>query len=239
MNRLFKWSASTLLCLMYCFLIPLPSYASGDSYSSYAELQQYEILHQDYDIRYEQRFSYLSIMAIHGGGIEPGTSEVAKELADRFSASYYLFEGIKSTNNGVLHITSENFDEPIARGMAQQSMSVMTIHGYSGSQPIVYVGGKNQLYKELVKQSLRKHGFTVRDAPSNIAGTSEQNIVNDNLLKAGVQLELTAELRKSFFVNHDWSRNNRMNVTPLFHTFMTSLQEASSSYQTFLYFQVH
>ncbi|MCT9872534.1 poly-gamma-glutamate hydrolase family protein, partial [Paenarthrobacter aurescens] len=85
-----------------------------------------------------------------------------------------------------------------------------------------YVGGKNQLYKELVKQSLRKHGFTVRDAPSDIAGTSEQNIVNDNLLKAGVQLELTAELRKSFFVNHDWSRNNRMNVTPLFHTFVSS-----------------
>ncbi|MCG0057250.1 poly-gamma-glutamate hydrolase family protein, partial [Escherichia coli] len=76
-NRLFKWSASTLLCLMYCFLIPLPSYASGDSYSSYAELQQHEILHQDYDIRCEQRFSYLSIMAILGGGIEPGTSEVA------------------------------------------------------------------------------------------------------------------------------------------------------------------
>ena len=118
-------------------------------------------------------------------------------------------------------------------------MSVMTIHGYSGSQPIVYVGGKNQLYKELVKQSLRKHGFTVRDAPSDIAGTSEQNIVNDNLLQAGVQLELTAELRKSFFANHDWSRNNRMNVTPLFYTFVSALQKASSSYQTFLYLQIH
>ncbi|MCJ7984939.1 poly-gamma-glutamate hydrolase family protein [Priestia sp. OVL9] len=56
---------------MCCFLILPPSYASGDYYSSYAELQQHEILHQDYDIRYEQRFSYLSIMAIHGGGIEP------------------------------------------------------------------------------------------------------------------------------------------------------------------------
>ncbi|MFP7732567.1 poly-gamma-glutamate hydrolase family protein [Priestia aryabhattai] len=239
MNRLFKWSTSILLWLMYCFLISPPSYASGDYYSSYAELQQHEILHQDYEIRYEQRFSYLSVMAIHGGGIEPGTSEVAKELADRFSASYYLFEGIQSSSNGVLHITSEHFDEPTARGMAQQSMSVMTIHGYSGSQPIVYVGGKNQLYKELVKQALRRNGFTVRDAPSDIAGISEQNIVNDNLLKAGVQLELTAELRKSFFVNHDWSRNNRMNVTPLFYTFVSSLQEASSSYQTFLYFQVH
>ena len=74
MNRLFKWSTSILLPFMCCFLILPPSYASGDYYSSYAELQQHEILHQDYDIRYEQRFSYLSIMAIHGGGIEPGTS---------------------------------------------------------------------------------------------------------------------------------------------------------------------
>ncbi|WP_255285385.1 poly-gamma-glutamate hydrolase family protein [Priestia aryabhattai] len=57
MNRLFKWSTSILLSLMYCFLILPPSYASGDYYSSYAELQQHEILHQDYDIRYEQRFS--------------------------------------------------------------------------------------------------------------------------------------------------------------------------------------
>jgi phage replication-related protein YjqB (UPF0714/DUF867 family) len=55
----------------------------------------------------------VAVIAPHGGGIEPGTSELATAIAgDDFSL--YLFEGLKSAGNGELHITSTNFDEPIS-----------------------------------------------------------------------------------------------------------------------------
>ncbi len=208
-------------------------YGSEDYYVSYEHLMKHEVINEDYVINYKQRHSDITAIAIHGGGIEPGSSEVVKGLANQMDYSYYLFEGIKATNNSILHINSLNFDEPIGRRMAQNSVTVLSIHGYTGEKPIIYLGGRNQVYKELIRYSLQKRGFRVEDAPPHIAGTHEKNIVNDNQLKAGVQLELTAELRKSFFKNHDWSKKNRGNTTDIYDKFINGLKEASSFYEMY------
>jgi phage replication-related protein YjqB (UPF0714/DUF867 family) len=42
-------------------------------------------------------------VAPHGGAIEPGTSEVAKQVADN-DLSLFIFEGIKPKGNKRLHI---------------------------------------------------------------------------------------------------------------------------------------
>ena len=44
-----------------------------------------------------------------------------------------------------------------------------------------------------------------------MAGTQNRNITNQTKNDAGVQLELTSELRKSLFVNHKSSRKSREN----------------------------
>jgi phage replication-related protein YjqB (UPF0714/DUF867 family) len=118
--------------------------------------------------------------------------------------------------------------------MAQNSVTVLSIHGYPGEEPIIYIGGRNRVYKEMVRCSLQNRGFRVVDAPSHIKGMHKKNIVNDNQLKAGVQLELTAELRKSFFKNHDWSQKNRVNTTDIYNKFIDGLKEASSFYEIVL-----
>ncbi|SDH38864.1 Phage-related replication protein YjqB, UPF0714/DUF867 family [Alteribacillus persepolensis] len=235
MNNIFKWLAP-LFFSAAVFFIPVHSLsqASTDYYDSYEQLAKHEVLNEDYEINYEKRNSDISILAIHGGGIEPGTSEAVKNLANQINYSYYLFEGIKPSNNLILHINSKDFDEPIGREMAQNSVSALTIHGYAEEESIVYLGGRNRDYKEKIRHSLQKRGFHVEDAPDDIAGMSIKNIVNDNQLKKGVQIELTAGLRKSFFENHDWSRKNRENTTEIFDQFIDGLREATAEYEVSL-----
>ncbi|SDJ23474.1 poly-gamma-glutamate hydrolase family protein [Alteribacillus bidgolensis] len=231
MNSTKKWRCSlfitaSLLLIPFSFL----SEASTDYYDSYEDLAEHEVLNEDYEINYEELNSDISVLAIHGGGIEPGTSEVAKGVAQQVNYSYYLFEGIKPSNNLILHINSKDFDEPIGREMAQNSVSVLTIHGYHEDDSIAYLGGRNRDYKEKIRHSLQKRGFHVENAPDEIAGMSKKNIVNDNQLKKGVQLELTAGLRKTFFENDDWSRKNRENTTDVYDQFIDGLKEATESY---------
>jgi phage replication-related protein YjqB (UPF0714/DUF867 family) len=73
------------------------------------------------------------IMAIHGGGIEPGTSEIALATAGYHPATltpaadghglhdFWLFEGLLSSGNGDLHVTASNYDEPIATELVQNA----------------------------------------------------------------------------------------------------------------------
>jgi phage replication-related protein YjqB (UPF0714/DUF867 family) len=40
----------------------------------------------------------LAVVALHGGGIEPGSSEIANDIAGEES-SFYAFEGLKAPDN--------------------------------------------------------------------------------------------------------------------------------------------
>ena len=57
---------------------------------------------------------------------------------------FYTFEGLMPKHNERLHITSTVFDEPTLLKMLDHSDETISIHGYSGEDPIVYVGGKDK-----------------------------------------------------------------------------------------------
>lgn len=90
-----------------------PEDTVADKYSSFAELVQNEPPGA-YSIRWRKTESTIAVIAPHGGAIEPGTSEIALEIAGA-DLSYYLFDGQKAKENSALHITSTRFDEPICR----------------------------------------------------------------------------------------------------------------------------
>src|SRR6476646_8006552 len=53
------------------------------------------------------------LVAPHGGGIEPGTSEILRALTDLSDWAWYEFAGfLRKGNKEALHITSTHFDEP-------------------------------------------------------------------------------------------------------------------------------
>ena len=80
-------------------------------YRSFRELARREPKEGAYLIEYRRGASGIAVMAIHGGGIEPGTTEIAEAVAGR-DHSFYSFTGIKPEGNWRLHISSRLFDEP-------------------------------------------------------------------------------------------------------------------------------
>lgn len=174
--------------------------AGDDAYANYSQLAAANVQGIDYKIDTRNTTSNTAVIAIHGGSIEPGTSELANDIAGT-RYDFYSFDGTMKRNNFSLHITSTNFDEPAARSLVQKSTKTLSIHGFSDSAKLTYIGGSDKIMIEKVKASLTAAGFTVADAPSYLGGTDADNICNDNLNKAGVQIELSSALRTSFFSN--------------------------------------
>ncbi|HWQ78218.1 MAG TPA: poly-gamma-glutamate hydrolase family protein [Anaerovoracaceae bacterium] len=155
----------------------------------------------DFKIESNRTGSGVAVIAIHGGKIETGTTELAYALASRNNYSYYSFLGVKLTENYLLHIESDLFDEQIALETVSGSETTISIHGCAGSKEFTYVGGRDVEMADKVKDSLIKYGFTVREAPDELAGLSPDNIANKNQKGAGVQLELSQGLREQLLIS--------------------------------------
>jgi len=194
-----------------------------DKYATFEELAQHEREGQDY-VRYiRDRGTDIIILAPHGGGVESGTSEVAKALAgDVFSI--YCFEGIRRTGNKYLHVTSTRFTDPQCLRLVKASPTALAIHGCGGDEPAVYVGGRNEELKKRVIHSLRGGGFVASVDESRHPGVHPRNICNLGR-DGGVQLEITTGLRLQMFKG--LSRAERKHTTPLFDEFVGVLREAA------------
>ena len=121
----------------------------ADRYRSFADLAAHEKEDLDFRIRSDERHGTAAVIAPHGGGIEPGTSELAEAIAGD-DLSFYSFEGLKKRGNGVLHITSSRFDEPNALALVAASPAAVALHGeLDCPDQVVFLGG---LDKELGKR---------------------------------------------------------------------------------------
>lgn len=176
-----------------------PATAQADVYKNFKQLKAHQDKNVDYKISYYDGPSSTAVIAIHGGQIEVGTSELAKEVAERTGSDWYSFEGIKESNNGILHITSSRFDEPIGKALVAKSKKTLSIHGCKRSSKITYVGGRDKQLVAKVKASLKKAGFKVGSGPDRLNGDSKYNICNENAVKKGVQLEISTAQRNAFF----------------------------------------
>ena len=184
----------------------------ADLYTSYTDLAA----HQTEGVDYERRQVPVTgatwcAIAIHGGGIEQGSGEVARAVGAGLM-SHYEFAGIMNANNfATLHVTSTNFDEPIAQALVAGSLRCLSFHGYSGTSGLAQtsLGGLDTVTGARVRSALEAAGFSVIDAAQEIAGSDPANIANKTTLLAGVQVEMSNALRASFFPGGDLSRSMR------------------------------
>ena len=165
-----------------------------DTYSCFAELDNHEERNKDYKISAVEVGSSITIIAPHGGKIEPGTSDIARRIASQ-KFNYYCFEGIKKENNRRLHITSHNFDEPMAVRMVSKSLIVVAIHACTGRERFVYLGGLDKMLKVAIADELGSRGIIVPNGHGRFKGLNPNNICNRGANKQGVQLEITRGLR--------------------------------------------
>ena len=124
------------------------------------------------------------VLAIHGGGIEGGTSELALAVAGYHPATFaqatdcygvhdlWIFEGLLSSGNNVLHVTSTNYDDPIALKLVQNARRCISLHGFSDAlaNGKSQIGGLDTELKSIVLEEL-----TVAGIPAHIAIDPELN----------------------------------------------------------------
>lgn len=192
-------------------------------YKSFAELSAIEKSGLAFRLQVKNRRTSFVVITPHGGGIEPGTSEIAKAIAG-CSFSLYTFDGICLSGNELLHLTSTLFDEPKCLKLVQHSETVIAIHGCSDSDRAVYVGGLDLDLGDRIIQSLREAGFEALRATTEYLGNQPQNICNRSRSGRGVQLEITEGLRRSMFKGLD--RESRSITTPVFRDFVNSIRQA-------------
>jgi phage replication-related protein YjqB (UPF0714/DUF867 family) len=193
------------------------------NYRSYRQIMMWEREGSDFFIHVREGSSGIAVIAPHGGGIEPGTMELADAIAGEVH-SFYCFEGIKRENNADLHITSEYFNEPMGVDIVKRSKAVLALHGCKGQEVMVYLGGLDTNMGEKIRVSLTQAGFNAELSPRpEIQGQSENNICNRCQSGKGVQLEISRGLRKNMF--KDLTREGRKNRTLTFNQFVKAIRE--------------
>jgi phage replication-related protein YjqB (UPF0714/DUF867 family) len=202
----------------------------ADKYDDFEELASKEVAGVDYRILVRRATDSFAIVAPHGGGIEPGTSEIAAAIAEEDLAagtnfSFYAFEGIKSKDNSDLHITATHFDEPISKSLICESRVVITIHGEHSEEDGegVFLGGLDVRLGRRIGQALKTAGFEVgKHKNPNLQGIEPENICNRGQTKAGVQLELSRSVRLQMFSS--LTRTGRKTTKPAFKRFVKAVR---------------
>ena len=165
-----------------------------DNYKNFKELKNFEKINTDYKITISDLGSPTTIIAPHGGKIEPKTSDIAAGIAgDQFN--YYCFEGIKPSNNRCLHITSHNFDEPQALKLLARSQTVVAVHACTDARTLVYPGGRDEKLMGAIVKELKAAGISVADRNLKYQGVNPNNICNRGATGRGAQLEISRGLR--------------------------------------------
>lgn len=208
--------------------------------------------HEQFDLKMSQKYAFqrTAILALHGGGIEKGTSELCLGIAGYSPGSapgenkgdpagdpilptvhdYFMFEGLLSTGNDALHVTSKNCDDHVALATVASHLNVLSLHGCkfeqlnlptavyppTGDLAVAVVGGLNAAFRAALVTEINNAGFQAVDAydPRYSAtlgefnGSHVNNPCNRTMLAMGAQLELTTKLRESLFDDHS-SRGGR------------------------------
>lgn len=197
--------------------------------------------------------SWLSIIAIHGGEAEPGSSEISRAIRDHFDASWYEWDFLKSTVQGstafaVAHEVNSTygdykgslFDDPGLMDMVIGSDDCVAIHqaadGNGTNRPVgrlTCCGGENIILRELIASKLNAAGFPALDNPDEFpglqgTGPKQPHNFSKNM---GVQMELSVSQYREFFTGGDLTRANRANRTLEFTAYCSAVIAAITEYR--------
>jgi phage replication-related protein YjqB (UPF0714/DUF867 family) len=197
--------------------------ADLEAYRSFNELLHREVEGRDFNRILVERNSPYAIVALHGGGIEPGTSEIAQAIAGS-DYSLYCFESLKTSGNELLHIPSHDFDDPQCLKLVTTAQLVISIHGCSGEGKAarVFVGGKHGPLRAQLSESLLRAGFPVLTGSGRYPGQHHDNICNLGQIGAGIQLEISLGVRRQMFAG--MRRQERKITQPAFDHFVQAVR---------------
>lgn len=207
-----------------------------DRYNNFEKLETCEHRGTDYRIRWRMGSSGITVLSIHGGEIEPGTTRIADAIAGP-EHGFYSFEGIKRRGNLVLHITSTHFDEPKAMEIVCQSDIIVSIHGSALMEPLVHLGGLDVELKDGIRDRLCAAGFhVIACSGPPFGGKNHANICNLCGRGMGVQMEISRGLRSLMF--RDLTPEGRRHPTAVFAKFAEAVRQALEPFAV-IYAETH
>jgi phage replication-related protein YjqB (UPF0714/DUF867 family) len=154
------------------------------------------------------------IMAVHGGGIEKGTSEIALATAGYHPATlipavdghalrdFWLFEGLLPSGNGRLHVTASHYDDPIATELVRNARRCISLHGCTDAQANekIQIGGRDHELRDIVLEALAAARIPAEITTNPVLdGDVPDNIANKTKIRGCVQLEMGTSYRASLF----------------------------------------
>jgi phage replication-related protein YjqB (UPF0714/DUF867 family) len=154
------------------------------------------------------------IMAVHGGGIETGTSEIALATAGYDPATlatsadgyglhdFWLFEGLLPSGNGDLHVTASHYDDPIATELVRNARRCISLHGCTDAQASgkIQLGGRDHELRDIILEELELVGIPAEISTNPMLdGSLPDNIANKTEIGGCAQLEMGTSYRGSLF----------------------------------------
>jgi len=182
------------------------------------------------------------VMAIHGGGIEAGTSEIALATAGFHPATlmpaddglgshdFWLFEGLLARGNGRLHVTASNYDDPIATELVLNARRCISLHGCTDRQANgrIQVGGLDVELRDIVLEELESAHLDAEIATNPMLdGSRPDNIANKTRLGGCAQLEMGTSFRASLYGTNTRPRRKRT-TNDTFKRLVAALRSAMS-----------
>jgi phage replication-related protein YjqB (UPF0714/DUF867 family) len=165
----------------------------------FAELLAHPGVTEELELR-----SSVGFLAFHGGSLEQGTDDIAREAARRAGASFYA---VVQPPDLRWHVPSTQFDpavSPHLRAVLDHVDVAIAVHGFGreGLFTSLLLGGTNRELASHVALALRggleQHGYAIVDdvdaIPAPLRGQHPDNPVN-RPRAAGVQLELPPRVR--------------------------------------------
>lgn len=179
---------------------------SNNEYSNFEELAKNEV--GNYTIECIDRGANITIIAPHGGRIEPRTDAITKAIAGH-NLNYYGFiaERGKIEGKKSMHITSHKFDEHKALELVGKSEIVIAIHGCNNDHSTkddskeIFMGGLDRNLISKLQETLENASLpicsldTCDNFPSHFKGENPDNICNKGTTGKGIQFELTNAFR--------------------------------------------
>lgn len=163
------------------------------SFNTFPELVLNCDANLDYRVQVTDRGATATIICIHGGAIEPLTSELAAAIA---GAEYNLYDlqGLRPGDNRQLRIPVARFDEVRLFTLLKRSHVAVSVDGVPGVDPVVHLGGCNASLKQILYDQLTQSGYQV-SAPYTPGAAHDPARFYNAPIAGGVLLELSETLR--------------------------------------------
>ena len=166
-----------------------------EPYRDFSELVLHCVQGRDYRLVIRDVGADATVVAIHGGGIEPLTSEIATAIAAE-EHNLYDLRGIRAEGNEALRVPAPRFDEMRLRFLLQRSRTALSVLGVPGEEPTVHLGGRNRRLRAVLAERLADAGYMVRGPTGSGAAHDPRRFVNWPAA-GGVQMELSLGLRRA------------------------------------------